>query len=57
MTHTYVKLGLSSEAYSEIREKLEAAGYHHAIHEDGVIDMHGLAIEEKDWNDEASQGK
>jgi hypothetical protein len=43
MSHTYALLEVSVETYSEIREKLEAAGYTHAF-DAGVIDMHGLAL-------------
>lgn len=43
-THTYAKLEVSAAAYTEIRAKLEAAGYEHAFHEDGLIDMHGIAL-------------
>lgn len=43
-THTYVTLKISQAAYNEIRSKLIEAGYHHALHEDGIIDMHGLAV-------------
>jgi len=48
-THTYVTLDVSHDAYTEIKQKLEAAGYQHAFHDDGdsdgvVIDMHGLAL-------------
>ncbi len=42
-THTYAVLELSPSAYSEIREKLAAAGYHHAFNGD-VIDMHGIGV-------------
>ena len=42
-TYTYVLLDVSPEAYREIRAKLEAAGYDHAI--DGQhLDMHGIAL-------------
>jgi len=48
VTHTYAILDVSPELYTEVREKLEAAGYQHAFHdrEDGgpVIDMHGIAL-------------
>lgn len=44
VTHTYVTLAISQAAYTEIRAKLEAAGYGHAFMEDGEIDMHGLAV-------------
>jgi hypothetical protein len=43
-THTVVLLELSSAAYQEIRAKLEAAGYHHAFHEEGWIDMTGIGV-------------
>ena len=46
-THTYAILGLSKEAFAEIKKKLEDAGYQHAFHEDGVIDMHGIAVQEE----------
>lgn len=46
-THTYAVLEISAAAYAEIRAKLLAAGYWHAVH-DGtdreVIDMHGIAV-------------
>ena len=42
-THTYAVLELSPAAYSEIREKLAAAGYQHAFHDD-LIDMQGIAV-------------
>lgn len=43
-THTYVIMDLSEAAYNEIREKMVAADYGHAI--DGkTIDMHGIAVE------------
>ena len=48
MTYTYAVLTVSPAAYAEIREKLEAAGYDHAFHDqDGgpVIDMHGIALQ------------
>ena len=43
-TYTYVTMELSQAAYDEIRTKMEAAGYQHAIEKDGTIDMHGLAV-------------
>lgn len=43
-TYTYVECGVSLEAYGEIRALLLAAGYEHAIGQDGAIDMHGLAL-------------
>lgn len=48
MTYTYAVLQVSSEAYQEIKSKLEAAGYNDVLHETDkhgvVIDMHGLAL-------------
>lgn len=53
MSHTYATLEVSADAYDEIRKKLEAAGYRHAFHEDGLIDMHGIALERLPrWNDD-----
>lgn len=43
-THTYVTLELSPQAFEEIRKKLEAARYQHAIIDQCTIDMHGLAV-------------
>lgn len=46
-THTYVVLEVSDVTYTEISDKLRAAGYTHAFHEDEnqiVIDMHGIAV-------------
>ena len=47
-TYTYAVLAVSHAAYTEIKAKLEAAGYQHAFHEDRddgiVIDMHGIAL-------------
>lgn len=43
MTHTYVECAVSHAAHREIEALLRKAGYDHAI-EDGVIDMHGLAL-------------
>jgi hypothetical protein len=48
-THTYAILDVSKAAYDEIKQKLEAAGYQHALHDDRdgdgvVIDMHGIAL-------------
>jgi hypothetical protein len=43
-THTFAVLELSEAAYLEISGKLRAAGYEHAFHNDGEIDMHGIAV-------------
>src|ERR1700687_189479 len=46
MTHTYVVMELSIEAYSEIRAAMLQAGYEHAIDsKNGEIDMHGIAVQ------------
>jgi hypothetical protein len=50
-THTYVVLDISTAAYKEISEKLKAAGYDHAFHQEGertVIDMQGIAVAEEE---------
>lgn len=49
-THTYAILIVSPDAYEEIRQKLDKAGYSDQFHERGggesqVIDMHGVGIE------------
>lgn len=43
-THTYVTLDISEAAYTEIRGKLEAAGYQHTFISGGEIDMQGIAV-------------
>jgi hypothetical protein len=43
-TYTCAELGVSAAAYEEIRGKLEAAGYQHAIGASGLIDMHGIGL-------------
>lgn len=46
MTYTYAILPVSKAAFEEIRAKLVEAGYGDAISEDdGVIDMHGIALQ------------
>lgn len=48
-THTFAILPVSLATYREIADKLQQAGYDHAIFEDEkgshVIDMHGIALE------------
>lgn len=44
MTYTYAELAVSERTYNEIRQKLEAAGYHHALLSDGAIDMRGIGL-------------
>ena len=51
MTYTYAILDISNAAYKEIKQKLEAAGYHHAFQKDEdrtVIDMRGIALRDQD---------
>jgi hypothetical protein len=44
-THTLAVLEVSAEAFAEIKAKLEAAGYEHAIDmREGTIDMTGIAL-------------
>lgn len=50
MTYTYAILDVSKAAYTEVRAKLDEAGYQHAFHHDEgheVIDMHGIALRVK----------
>jgi hypothetical protein len=44
MTRTYAVLEVTPMAYQEIRQRLEKAGYQHAIDND-KIDMHGIALQ------------
>jgi len=44
MTHTYVKMLLSAEAYDEIAANMRVAEYDHAFGDEGEIDMHGIAV-------------
>lgn len=47
-TRTFTVLIVSTEAYTEIRDKLREAGYDHAflptVEQGTLIDMHGIAI-------------
>lgn len=43
-THTYAELELSQAAYDEIKTKLLAAGYGHALMDGGTINMHGIGV-------------
>lgn len=44
MTYTVATMEVSPSTYAEIKKKLEDAGYHHAIDDDGTIDMTGIGI-------------
>jgi hypothetical protein len=48
MTYTYAILKVSPRAFAEIADRLNAAGYASAFHDEGddgvVIDMHGIAL-------------
>jgi len=44
MTYTVATMKLSQRAYGEILAKLRAAGYGHAIGEDGMLDMTHIGI-------------
>jgi hypothetical protein len=47
MTQSYALLSISVDAFVEIWGKLEAAGYHDQLHDEGdmfVLDMQGLAL-------------
>lgn len=56
VTHTFVELEVSREAYLEIYRLLAEAGYHHAFIE-GAIDMHGIALTMRDENEENEKGE
>lgn len=43
-TYTYVTLEVPKEFYEFVADKLKEAGYTHAFHEGGIIDLHGLAL-------------
>ena len=47
-THTYAILEVSLRTYTEIKQKLEAAGYQGQFHDNGVIDLNGLAVKAKE---------
>jgi hypothetical protein len=54
MTHTYAILEVSPLVYDAIKEKLRVAGQEHAIDgQDGVIDLHGLALKREESSVEA----
>lgn len=45
MTYTYALMEVSRATFEEIREKLRAAGYDDALHDDeATLDMHGIAL-------------
>lgn len=43
-THTVALMQVSPETYTEIKQKLEDAGYDHAVHRDGTLDMTGIGL-------------
>lgn len=43
-TRTFAEMGVSPAVYSEIRQKLEDAGYRHAVDARGCLDMHGIVL-------------
>lgn len=45
MTHTYAVLEVRPSTYEDVRKRLERAGYGHAFHDDGCIDMHGIGLQ------------
>lgn len=44
VTHTFVDLEITGQAYQEIRGKLEAADYGHLLDETGRVHMTGIAL-------------
>jgi len=51
-TYTFALMQVSKATYDEIKQKLEEAGYGHAIQEDGALDMHGIGLTTKDPDDD-----
>lgn len=46
MTYTYAVMKVSPSCFEEIKNKLIAVQYEHALHNDGTtLDMHGIALE------------
>lgn len=43
-TRTFVIMDVSQTVYDEIKDKLIAAGYRHAIGDDGELDMDGITL-------------
>jgi hypothetical protein len=46
MTYTCAVMKVSSETFQEIKTNLLNAGYHHAIHDDGGLDMTHIILKE-----------
>ena len=44
VTHTYALLEVDFSTYDDVRERLLAVDYGHAISVEGEIDMHGIAL-------------
>lgn len=45
MTRTYAEMEVSAAVHEEVKQRLIAAGYNHALHDDGAtLDMHGIAL-------------
>lgn len=44
MTHTYAVLEVPAVVHAAVRALLKRAGYEHAFTDDGLIDMHGIAL-------------
>ena len=45
MTYTLAIMSVSAATYAEIREHLKDAGYEHAIHEGGTLDMTHIGLQ------------
>ncbi len=45
MTYTVAMMAVPPSVYRDIKMRLEAAGYHHAIDSDGHLDMTHIALE------------
>ncbi len=50
-THSYAIMQVLNRTYQEIEHRMRKAGYAHAIDPDGLIDMHGVAIQKMKKHD------
>lgn len=44
VTHTYATLEVGASTHADVRDRLLAVDYGHAINVEGEIDMHGIAL-------------
>lgn len=56
-TRTYATMEVSKATFDEIAAKMRDAGYDHVFLNRGeTIDMHGIALEMEEQNDESTAG-